>query len=138
MLAFSLWTWLAVPMMLVMPFTGRAVMPFFGMFLSGLPGGLSCLFIGAVWGWAGWWLYRLDTRGWWLILIAMVLFMVSAMMTYAQHDIAELYQLQGMPQEQIDQIQRLGLLTGNRMGWMTALFSLPFLGYLIFIKKYFR
>jgi hypothetical protein len=59
-------------------------------------------------------------------------------MTYAQHDITELYQLQGMPQAQIDQIQKMGLFTGNRMGWFTALCSLPFLGYLLFIKKYLR
>jgi hypothetical protein len=43
-----------------------------------------------------------------------------------------------MPQAQIDQIQKMGLFTGNRMGWFTALFSLPFVGYLLFIKKYMR
>jgi hypothetical protein len=68
----------------------------------------------------------------------MVLFATSALMTYAQHDITVLYQLQGMPQAQIDQIQKMGLFTGNRMGWFTALFSLPFVGYLLFIKKYMR
>jgi hypothetical protein len=137
-LAFCLWTWLAVPMMLVMSLTGLAVMPCFGVFVSGLPGALFCLVIAAIWGMAGWWLYRLDARGWWLILIAMVLFMVSALMTYAHHDIIEMYQLQGLPQAQIDQIQKMGLFTGNRMGWFTALCSLPFLGYLLFIKKYLR
>jgi hypothetical protein len=137
-LAFCLWTWLAVPMMLVMPLTGLAVMPCFGVFVSGLPGALFCLVIAAIWGWAGWWLYRLDVRGWWLILVAMVLFTVSALLTYAHHDIIELYQLQGLPQAQIDQIQKMGLFTGNRLGWFTALFTLPFLGYLLFIKKYLR
>ena len=137
-LGFCLWTWLAVPMMLVMALTGLAVMPCFGMFVSGLTGGLFCLVIAAVWGMAGWWLYRLDARGWWLILIATVLFMVSALLTYAHHDIIEIYQLQGLPQAQIDQIQKMGLFTGNRMGWLTVLCSLPFLGYLLFIKKYLR
>jgi hypothetical protein len=137
-LALSLWTWLAVPMMLVMSLTGLAVMPCFGVFVSGLPGALSCLVIAAVWGTAGWWLYRLDARGWWLILVAMVVFTVSALLTYAHHDISELYQLQGLPPAQIDQIQKMGLFTGNRMSWFTALFTLPFLGYLLFIKKYLR
>jgi hypothetical protein len=137
-LAICLWTWLAVPLMLVMPLTGLAVMPCFGMFVSGLTGSLFCLVIAAVWGVAGWWLYRLDARGWWLILIAMVLFMVSALMTYAHHDIIEMYQLQGLPQAQIDQMQKMGLFTGNRMSWFTALCSLPLLGYLLFIKKYLR
>ncbi|HLX69200.1 MAG TPA: hypothetical protein VKV04_06190 [Verrucomicrobiae bacterium] len=137
-LGFSLWMWVAVPMMLVMSLTGFAVMPCFGVFVSGLPGALFCLVIAVVWGVAGWWLYRLDARGWWLILIAMVLFMVSALLTYAHHDISEMYQLQGLPQAQIDQIQKMGLFTGNRMGWFTALGALPFLGYLLFIKKYLR
>jgi hypothetical protein len=135
-LGFSLWTWLAVPLMLVMPLTGHGVMPFFGMFITGLPSALFCLVIAAVWGVAGWWLYRLDARGWWLILIAMVLFMVSSLLTYAHHDITELYQLQGLPQAQIDRIQKIGLFTGNRMAWMSVLITLPFLGYLLFIKKY--
>jgi hypothetical protein len=137
-LGFCLWTWLAVPMMLVMALTGLAVMPCFGVFISGLPGALFCLVIAAIWGVAGWWLYRLDARGWWLILVAMVLFTVSTLLTYAHHDISEMYQLQGLPQAQIDQIQKMGLFTGKRMGWFTALFTLPFLGYLVFIKKYLR
>jgi hypothetical protein len=137
-LAFCLWTWLAVPMMLLMPLTGHPVMPCFGVFVTGLTGGLLCLVIAAVWGVAGWWLYQLDARGWWLILVAMMLFAVSGVLTYSQHDISELYQLQGLPQAQIDQIQKMGLFTGNRLGWFTALFTLPFLGYLLFIKKYLR
>jgi hypothetical protein len=129
-LGFCLWTWLGVPMMLVMSLTRLAVMPCFGVFISGLTGSLLCLLIAAV--------YRLDARGWWLILVAMVLFTLSALLTYSHHDISEMYKLQGLPQAQIDQIQKMGLLTGNRMGWFTALCSLPFLCYLLFIKKYLR
>jgi hypothetical protein len=47
-----------------------------------------------------------------------------------------MYQLMDYPQAQINQIQKIGLFAGNRMGWFTALCSLPFLGYLLFIKKY--
>jgi hypothetical protein len=137
-LGFCLWTWLAVPMMLLMPLVGHAVMPCFGEFITGLPAGLFCLVISAVWGVAGWWLYRLDARGWWLILGGMTVFMVSALLTYANHDISEMYQLQGLPPAQIEQMQKMGLFTSGRLGWFTALFTLPFLGYLVFIKKYLR
>jgi hypothetical protein len=135
-LGFSLWTWLGAPMMLVMPLTGHAVMPCFGVFVTGLPGALFCVVVAATWGVAGWLLYRLDVRGWWLILVAMVLVMASALLTYAHHDFIEVYQLMGYPQAQIDQIQKTGLLTGHRMGWITVLCSLPLMGYLLFIKKY--
>ncbi len=137
-LGLCLWTWLAVPMMLILPLTGHGVMPFFGAFITGLPNALFCVVFAAVWGVAGRWLYRLDARGWWLILVAMVLFTVSALLTYARHDMIEMYQLQGLPQAQIDQIQKTGLLTRHFMSWMTVLFTLPFLGYLLFIKRYLR
>ena len=137
-LGFCLWTWFAVPMMLVMPLTGLAVMPCFGMFITGLPAGLFCVVVAAVWGMAGWWLYQLEARGWWLILIGMVLFSVSTLLTYAHHDIIEVYQLQGLPPAQIDQIQKMGLFTSHSMGWFTALVTVPFLGYLLFIKRYLR
>ena len=135
-LGFVLWTAAAVPMMLVLPLTGHAVMPFFGQFITGLPCALFCLVVAVVWGLAAWWLYRLEVRGWWLILFAMALFVMSALLTYAHHDLSEMYQLQGLPPAQIDQLQKLGLFTGNRLSWFTALCSLPFLGYLLFIKKY--
>ena len=117
---------------------GHGVMPFFGMFLTG------CRARRFVWPsprsgpGAAWLLYKLDARGWWLILFAMVLFMVSAVLTYAQHDMIEMYHLMGYPQAQIDQIQKTGLLTGNRMAWIMLFSMLPFLGYILFVKKYLR
>jgi len=137
-LAVCLWVAFSAAMLLVMPVTGLAVMPLFGMFLTGLPGALLSLTLAALWAYAAWLLYKLDVRGWWLILIAMIVFMVSAVMTYARHDIIEMYQLMGYPQAQIDQIQKTGVFTGNRMAWMMAFFMVPFLGYIVFIKKYFR
>ena len=137
-LGLCLWLAFSVPMMLIMPVMGHGVMPFFGMFLSGLPGTLFCLVIAAIWGYAAWLLYHLDVRGWWLILIAMCVFMVSALLTYAQHDIVEMYQLMGYPEAQIEQIQKSGLLMGNRMCSVTVLSVLPFLGYLLYIKKFLR
>jgi hypothetical protein len=135
-LGFSLWTWLGVPMMLLWPLTGHAVLPCFGVFVSGLPAALFCVVIAAVWGTAARWLYRLDARGWWLILVAMLVFTASALLTYARHGIVEMYQLQGLPPAQIDQMQKMGLLSSRSLGWFSVLFTLPFLGYLLFIKKY--
>ena len=137
-LGLCLWLLFSVPMLLIMPIMGHGVMPFFGMLLTGLPGTLFCLALAVLWGYCAWLLYKLDVRGWWLILIAMVVFMVSAVLTYARHDVIEMYQLMGYPQAQIEQIQKTGLLTGNRMAWMMSFSMLPFLGYIFFIKKYLR
>jgi hypothetical protein len=137
-LALCLWLLFSVPMLLFMPVMGHGVMPFFGMFLKGLPGALLSLAIAALWAYAAWLLYKLDVRGWWLILIAMIVFMASALLTYSRHDMIEMYQLMGYPQAQIEQIQKTGLLTGNRMSWLMSFSMLPFLGYILFIKKYLR
>jgi|GEM_PF-242501 len=135
-LAICLWMVISVPMMLAAPLVGRGVMPFFGMFLTGVPGTFFCLVVAAIWGYAAWSLYRLEQRGWWLILIAFCVFMVSGILTFARHDVLEMYRLMGFPDLQIEQIQKTGVLAGNSLAWMMAFFALPFLGYLLFIKKY--
>jgi len=135
-LGLSLWLLFSVPMMLIMPLAGHCVMPFFGMFLTGLPGALFCLAIAALWGSAAWLLYKLDVRGWWLVLIALCVGMASALMTFAHHDMLEMYRLMGYPEAQIEQVQKTGLLIGNRMCWLMSFSVLPFLGYLLFVKKF--
>jgi len=135
-LALCLWLLFTVPMLLVMSVVGHGVMPLFGMFLTGLPGTLLCLAIAALWIYAAWLLYKLDVWGWWLIFIVMVMFMASALMTFAHHDILEMYQLMGYPEAQIELMKKTGLLEGNGINWLMSLSAVPFLGYLLFIKKY--
>ena len=137
-LGFCLWLSLGVPMMLITPLAGHGVMPFFGMFLTGLPGTLFCLAIAAIWGYAARSLYHLQTRGWWLMLIALGVFMVSGFLTFARHDVLEMYQLMGYPEAQIEQIKKTGMMEGNRMLWLTTLSVFPLLGYLLFIRKFLR
>jgi hypothetical protein len=137
-LGLSLWLWFGVPMMLLMPVIGHGMIPFFGMFLSGAPGSLVCVALAALWAWCAWLLYKLDRRGWWLILMAIIVFTVSSVLTYSRHSMLEMYQQMGYPQAQIDQLQQTGLLTGNWMVWMMVAVMVPFLGYLLFVKKYLR
>src|SRR5690348_5365557 len=59
-LAASLWLLVGVPMLLLMPVSAHGVMPFFGMFLAGLPGSLLCLAVAALFAYAAWLLYKLD------------------------------------------------------------------------------
>jgi hypothetical protein len=137
-LALSLWLLFTVPMMLLMPVLGHGVMPFFGMFLSGAAGVLFCLVFSVLWAYAAWLLYKMDVRGWWLILIAVLVFMTSSVLTYAQHDMIEMYQRMGYPQSQIDMMRKSGLFAGNRMNWFMMFSMVPFFGYLLSVKRYFR
>jgi hypothetical protein len=137
-LGLCLWLWVSGPMSLLMPISGHGVMPFFGVFLTGLPATVFCLVVATLWTYAGCLLFKLDIRGWWLIFIAMCVFMVSGVLTFTRHDMLEMYQLMNYPKAQLDQIQQSGLLEGNRMIWLMSLSMLPFLGYLLFLKKFFR
>ena len=136
-LALCLWLVFSVLMILVMPIVCHGVAPFFGMFLTGVPGMIYYLAIAALWGCAAWLLYHLDQRGWWLILIAICVLSVSGILTFARHDILEMYRLMNYPEAQIQQIQKSGLLVGNNMTWLMVFSMVPFLGYILFIKRYF-
>jgi len=134
-LGLSLWLGLGVPFMLFMPILGHGVVPFFGTFLRGFPGSLIYLVVAAVWACCAWRLYKLDVRAWWVVLVAMLLYCVSTLMTYTRHDVFEMYQLMGYPQDQIDQMKKLGTFGGNSVAWM-LIFFVPFLGYIVYVKKY--
>ncbi len=108
------------------------------MILTGIPCTVFCFVIAAIWGYAAWSLYKLEPRGWWLIFIALLVYLVSSLLTFARHDLMEMYRLMDFPQEQLDQIQKTGLATGNHMAWLMSLCMVPFLGYLLFIKQYLR
>jgi hypothetical protein len=137
-LACSLWLIFCAPMMLITPLTGHAVMPFFGTFLAGITGAMLYLVGAAVLIYGAWAMYKLNRLGWWLIFIALCAFSISNILTYARHDVTELYRLMGYPQAQIEQIQKVGLFTGNSTMWLVLFSTLPFMGYLIFIERYFR
>lgn len=135
-LGFCLDLVMSVPMFLVLPLAAHGVVPFFGIFLTGILGSLIYLVIAVIWSYAAWSLYRLEQRGWWLILLALALLSLSSVITYAFHDVAEMYQLMGYPAAQITQMQQISLFSGNRMAWFTGLFMLPILAYLLWIKRY--
>ena len=137
-LALSLWLAAAIPSMLLTPLFYRAVLPFFGVFLSGGAGAVSYLVLAAVWAVAAWWIYRLDSRGWWLTLFAIVVFAASNFLTYSRQDISTLYELMGLPPAQIEQMGKMPILSGAGMKWMTSAMLIPFLVYLLAIRRYFR
>lgn len=136
-LGLSLWLLFSALTTLFLPVLYHGVAPFFGVFLSGLPGSLVYLVMAAVWAYCAWRLYKMDIRAWWIVLIAMTLYGASSLMTFARHDIVEMYQLMGYRQAQIDQIRRSGLFEGNSMMWMMLVFFVPFLGYIVYVKQYF-
>ncbi len=137
-LGLSVWLAVFVPILLIMPITNHGVIPFFGKFLSGTSGTLLWIGIAIMCGYSAWALYRLEHRGWWLMLVVLCLFLVSNIMTFTKHDVLEMYQLMGHSPAQIDHLQKSGVLAGIRMPWLTAGSVLPLLCYLFFAKRFLR
>lgn len=135
-LGFCLWLAVMLPMILVMSLSGRAVVPFFGVFVTGFPAALLCLVIAGAWGYAAWSLYKLEQRGWWVVLITLCPWAVSTIITFARHDVAEMYRLMSYSEAQINQMKQTGMM--GSFVWIGVVSIVPFLGYLLFIKKYLR
>jgi hypothetical protein len=76
--------------------------------------------------------YRLDRRGWWVIFTATILFCFSNVLTYSRHDIREVYASMGYQTAQIAE----GFMGGKTVVWSSLLFVAPFLGLLLYIRKF--
>jgi hypothetical protein len=94
--------------------------------------------MGGLWIWIGLTWYRRRVVGWWMLLATLVVFGASAVFTFARIDIIELYREMGYPEAQIELIRQQGLMTRDLMMWSSAIWIGPVLGYLIWVKRFFR
>ena len=138
LLAVTCWLWFGSLGMLVMPFGYGGVMPFFGVLLSGLPGGLVCLVLAAVWLGVGWMFYRLRPAGWWILAGVLVLMSISNAITFTRVDIFEMYRKMGYPEAQIELIKSQGLFAGSAFQWWSLGAMVPLLAYLLWVKRFFH
>jgi hydrogenase-4 membrane subunit HyfE len=136
-LAMSLWLAFSTPMMVVMAVAYHGVVPVFGRFVVGFWGSVLYLLFALLWAYSSWALYKLDRRGWRIVFASLLVFAISSVLTYARHDVSELYALMGYPEEQIAQIQKFNFLKGNMMLWASLFGSVPFFAYLIYLRKFF-
>jgi hypothetical protein len=138
LLAVACLTWWGAAFMLGMPLAKLAMLPFFGVLLTGLPGSLVMLLMAGAFFWIGRSWYRQKVAGWWALLAVMIIFAISNAITFSRVDIVEVYQKLGYPQAQINLIRQQGWLTSGFMMWSSLIWVLPTLGYLIWAKRFFR
>jgi hypothetical protein len=136
-IAVSLWLLFSVPSILFAPVAYKGVVPFFGNFLVGPVATAIYILMAALWTYGAWAMYKLRPLGWWLITVSIVVSGISGFLTYSRHSIGELYRLLDYPAEQIALIEKLNFLTGTGMAWMMVATLVPFLGYMLYLRKYF-
>ena len=137
-LGLSSWLMLGGVGMLLMPLAYAGVAPFFGSLISGLMGCLFYLCLGLLFIYLARSVFQLKPSAWWVILVASLLFGVSNMLTFSRIDITDMYRQMGYPEAQIKQLQDLHF---NKQSWMvlaSALGVLPLLGYLWYVRRFFR
>lgn len=136
-LAIVLWLPFTSAALVVVAVAYKGVLPFFGAFISGPPGAAVYLIMTVVFAYATWAMYRLRWSGWWIVTISMCLFAISSFLTYSQHNIEELYTLAGYSEQELAQIRQFNFFQGKTMSWVTLFSMIPWMGYLLFLRRYF-
>ena len=116
----------------------HSIMPWFGRYLTGLPGTVALLVTAAAYAWAARATYKLNIAGWWVAFLGFGLWMLSAVVTFARIGLLPMYELMGFPQAQLDMLKHMGFFQGPLLAVAIAACWLPFLGYVIYTKKYFK
>ncbi len=137
LLGVSCMLWWGTAMMIIYPFACNGVLPLFGTLLSGWTGSLLALCFAGLSFWMARAWYEMKPIGWWALLIFAILMSASNVITFSNIDIMELYQKMGYPQAQVDLIRQQGMMSSQLMVWGTALWLVPMLGYLLWVKRLF-
>lgn len=115
----------------------HSVVPFFGGFLSGASGTLVLLVTMAAYLFAARAIYKLNVMGWWVALLGLGLWMISALITFAHADLIQMYALMDFPPAQIDMLRQIGFFQGHWLPVFMVICWLPWIGFLVYTRKYF-
>jgi hypothetical protein len=137
-LATSLMLALSAASMLLLVVPYRGVVPVFGRLVAGISGGTISVAVAALLAYCAWAVYRLDPKGWWIVVVTSAVGTVSATITFARVDLVEMYRLMGYSAEELAQIQPFLGVFGRVLFPLIAANALLWLGYLLYLKRHFR
>ena len=114
------------------------IIPWFGGFLDGASGAVVVLGFAGLQVYLVWGMYHRKLAAWWTAMLFVVVGSVSWLLTMARTDLMELYERMGMPDQQLDMMRQMGMVEKmSAMWWVGIPFAVAFLGYLIYVKRYF-
>jgi hypothetical protein len=111
------------------------VVPLFGHYVSGGAGLFLSILLGGLLLYLAHGIYRLRIQAWWIALGLQVTFSLSSVVTAWVGNPAELYQKMGLDQRSAAMSTALMASPGFR--WMTAISVIPWLVWLLWIRRYF-
>ncbi len=119
-------------------FAYTPVVPLFGILVSGMPAGLLMIAFSILWLCLAVGVTRLRPWAWWTALGSIVVFALSAVITFSRFSLIEMYRRMDFPADQLAQIEKTGILESPWMPWVTVLSVMPFLALLFAVRKHFR
>jgi hypothetical protein len=116
----------------------RPLVPFFGNYVTGVPGIVACLLLAFAWTVLAIRLYTLKVRTWWLAVGAHTLMSLSGVVTFFRLGLGPVYQHMQTPPQQMDMMRRMGFLNSSAPGYFGIVSSVLFLAYFLWIKRFFK
>ncbi len=114
------------------------IFPFFGRYLTGIPGAACFLVLAALDGYLAVATYHLNITGWWIAAITLPLRLLSMGLTYVKADLMQAYSQMGRSDAELRMLQSSPILRGHIVLWWSLLSLVVFFGYLLWIKRYFK
>lgn len=112
--------------------------PFFGRYLVGKAGTALCFVVFLLDGALAFGFFRRNVLAWWVAAVTLLVRIVSAVLTYRTGNLLEAYSRLGWSEKQMEMLRQNPVLGAGAMLWTTLFYSLVFLGYLIWAKRFFR
>jgi len=112
--------------------------PFFGRYLTGVPGFACYLTFAVVDGALAIAFYGLKPAAWWVAVIAAPIRLASMALTFLKADLIQAYSKMGFTSEELKVVNSSPLLRGHVLLWWGLISAILFLGYVIWLKRYFQ
>lgn len=112
--------------------------PFFGRYLTGLPGTAAFLVFAGVDAYVAYSLFRLRVAGWWVALMSITFRLLSLVFTIGRGNLMEAYSRIGWSHQQLQTMSANPMFQGNVVLWWGMTFLVLYLGFLLWLKRYFR
>jgi len=112
--------------------------PFFGRYLTGIPGSVCFLVMAALDAYIAVALFRLQAVGWWIAVVSSLIRLLSMVLTYARADMVQAYSKIGMSDEQLKILTSNPMFRGHIFLWWSLTSMVLLFGYLLWLKKYFK
>lgn len=126
---------------LCMPATAfyGSVVPAFGTVITGAGAVLVIVLMAVAIAYLAWGMYRLQWAAWWGTLLLYVVGTVNTAM-FTKASLTEMYEAMHLPAAQWEMIQKSGMidLLDCWMPWMGPIVGILWLGYLVYLRRYFQ